>query len=173
MGDFLEAMAGIVEARASLMVDFRTCLDCLSGPPRTPITEDHMVAKYMGKVHPDVLGPVVPNRKNRAPLCWIDHTKVERQKRKKFESDGVNGIVLYLANNYPRNATGELLLVEDGQIAYILERIAENINGLNGDAPRIYKENYERAMDNAFTYCERLRREMSGRDLDRNPPSSD
>lgn len=118
------------------------------------ITYDHIIAKLMGKDHPNVLGSLVSNNLNLAPFCWDDHRELDRYKFRAYRLNGVTGLVVYLGKDYPRSSQPELQLTENWQIGKLLFGVAANIQSLNGDTPQVYREDYERALERALSYAE-------------------
>ena len=144
-----------------ILRDYDCCVECLTTPPTQQITKDHMIAKMMGKDHPEILRDLVMNRRNLAPLCTPDHRKVDKLKFREYRLKGVTGLVVFLAEDYPLSPNEDIQNAQRRQLHFLLNGLAEKIGSLNGDAPRVFKNDYERAQYFANLYANKLALDLS------------
>ena len=137
--------------------DYQRCIGSLAEPTsQQPVTLDHVFPKISGKEHKQILGELVHNRRNWAPLCIPEHRRVDRVKIKEYREGGVSGLVSFIGEHYPQSPSEEILGVQRRQFAFLFSELAKTIQELNGDADRRFKEDYIKALDKSLKLSDRF-----------------
>lgn len=130
------------------------CVRCLAEPRGRFINIDHAVPKVAGRNHRLLLRDVVRDPQNLVPLCFGEHRVIDRGKISAYWQQGISGVVRFIGEEYPQSPDPLLLAVQRRQFAYIMDLIAKQVTRLNGDAPREFRDDYERAKDAALRFAE-------------------
>lgn len=136
--------------------DFDFCVQCLAKPADSSITTDHIIAKSIAKEHTLLLGGLVFNRRNEARVCWRDHRRIDQRKFRAYQNGGVSGLIIFIADHYPVCDYEQLLITARRQFAFLFSHISDKICAMNGDVPKLSRDDYKRAYDLALDRHEKF-----------------
>jgi hypothetical protein len=130
-----------------LLLYYKQCLCCELTGPRRVITHDHSIPKVTRSDHGLVVKQLSADPRNIAPVCEPHHKGIDRNKFKQFYNNGIAGLIGYLGSGYPEGIDPEMRLVWLCQREYLISGLVDRLEGLNGDAPNKFREDYHRAVD--------------------------
>ncbi len=108
-----------------------------------PDSVDHIFPKCAYRKDPEVFAGVIfaVDNLNLAPVCNDHHDEVDRNFPSKFtayKKQGLVGLTLWIANEYPRSPDYRIRIVQFEQWQKLFTRIRNNIWSLNGNSTPLY-----------------------------------
>jgi hypothetical protein len=126
-------------SRAYLIKKYR-CILCPK--PIGNASKDHIFPGSVCKAHPLILGSIIDNDYNFAPLCRSHHDSVDFDPDRKFDNYGSGdllGLTRWILDKYPRAVDTKRRIVQEAQLLRLASKLKINIKRLNGQKTSEYQ----------------------------------
>lgn len=90
-------------------------------------TQDHVISKIACKQHRSIFGEIRNDGDNLIVACRHHHRRIDRGKQQAYYERNVAGLLLYIANEYPRSVDPSIAQIQQQQFHRLFENVLESV----------------------------------------------